>query len=50
MDMDRELREVRARQIRAAIKAAAPAMRRDFWAMKLQQEAEGARFSAGHGR
>ncbi len=40
MDMDRDLREFRARQIRAAVKAAAPRMRRDFWEMKRQQERE----------
>lgn len=50
MDMDRELREARAARLRAAIKAAAPAMRRDFWEMKRQQEAEGSRFLAANGR
>lgn len=50
MDMDRDFREARARQIRAAIKAAAPRMRRDFWEMKRQQEAEGAQFLTGAAR
>ena len=50
MNMDRELREHRAAQIRAAMKAAAPRMRRDFWEAKRQQEAEGARFLAENGQ
>ncbi len=45
MDMDRDLRERRAAQIRAAIKAAAPRLRREFWARKEQDRREGERFS-----
>lgn len=36
MDIDREYRDTRAAMLRAQIKAAAPAMRRDFWASKAQ--------------
>lgn len=45
MDMDRELRELRAAQIRAAMKAAAPRLRREFWAQKERDRLEGERFS-----
>src|SRR3546814_5110364 len=31
MDMDRDFRDARAAQIRAALKAAAPRMRTEFW-------------------
>lgn len=51
MDMDREYREARARQIRAAMKAAAPRMRQDFWRQKEQARIEGERrFGAESGR
>lgn len=40
MDMNREIRDARARLHRAAIKSAAPAMRRDFWRLKEQQRLE----------
>lgn len=45
MDIDREYREARAAQLRAAIKAAAPRLRREFWQRKEQDSREGAAFS-----
>lgn len=45
MDMDRDFRDARAAQIRAALKAAAPRLRREFWAQKERDRLEGERFS-----
>lgn len=45
MDMDRDFRDARAAQIRAAMKAAAPRLRAEFWARKEQDRRDGERFT-----
>lgn len=40
MDIDREFRDLRAAQIRAAMKAAYPRLRKEFWERKRRESGE----------